>query len=238
MAMFRIINKKVFALFIAVLLILISTASFLVFKIIQTKKNIANVQKYSTDDLKVSQNPVPEAGKKNAEISQSQPTSKMYANYDNQQYKYSIRYPDNWYINSESSNAELISAGIEETDVNSGGQTFWSNYKNINDFSPENKPEDFHLLGLTVYETQEMSSDDLVAALGFDQDIIVRKISFAGENITGTEYVADGIDEKNPKIMIIFQKDKHFYVFNLAFINGDYQVAEIMEEIVQTLYLK
>lgn len=235
--MIKIVNKKVFAMFVLALLILISAAAFLVFKIMHSKRNTTVIQQGVKNSQNISKTTTNVADQSFGS-SQNQTSVQAYTQYSNQQYLYAVAYPDSWYMNTESSETKQESANIEGKNINSGGQTFWSNYKNIDDYSPDQKPDDFHLLGLTIYEVSNTNSDDLAASLGFDQNTIAKKNSFDGKGISGTEYVAAGADEKNPQVMIIFQKNQRFFVFNLGFINGDSQAATIMENIAKTFSLK
>lgn len=242
--MFKIVDKKKFTIFVLSLLLSVGALSFMIFKVVQkvvqSKGNVISVQQKVTLEKKpenitsIATAPTKEGsgGLQNQIAAQTQPE------YNNQQYAYVVAFPNTWYLNADSSETNLVSVNIEGKSINTGGQTFWSNYKNINDYSPEQKPEDFHLLGLTIYEVQGMNTDDLAAALGFDEESVLKKTLFEGKGISGMEYVMAGIDEKNPQVMIIFQKGLRFYVFNLAFINGDSRTAEIMEGIAKTLSLK
>ena len=235
--MLKIVNKKVFAVFVLVLLILISAAAFLIFKIMYSKKSAAVIQQGVKNSQNISKTTT-DVTDQSFGNSHNQASVQAYTQYSNQQYSYAVEYPNNWYINTESSEAKQVSANIEGKDINSGGQTFWSNYKNIDDYSPDQKPGDFHLLGLTIYETSAMNSDGLAASLGFNQETVAKKNTFDGKGISGTEYVAAGADEKNPQVVIIFQKNQRFFVFSLGFINGDSQAATIMENIAKTFSLK
>lgn len=238
--MIKIVDKKRFTLFVLSLLLSVGALSFMVIKAVQTQKKIVSVGRevISEKSLENIADKTVAPPKEDFKIPQNQPIAQTYGEYNNQQYAYAITFPDTWHVNADSSETKLVSANIEGKNINAGGQTFWSNYKNISDFSPENKPVDFHLLGLTIYEVDGMNSDDLAVALGFDQEAVLKKTLFEGQKISGIEYVAVGEDEKNPQVMIVFQKGQRFYVFNLGFIGGDIQAAEIMEGIVKTLSLK
>ena len=167
-----------------------------------------------------------------------QKNSITYTEYVNQKYHYSIKFSDNWYINNDLSETRLKEKEINDDGkkVIVGGQTFWSNYKNINDYSPQNKPDDFHILGLTIYDDKSSKNIETFAKnIDFDDDSKKNFLEING--LEGIEFIAMGLDSKNPRVAIIFQKDSLFYVFNLAFINGDKNVAEEMEKIVETFKL-
>ena len=160
--------------------------------------------------------------------------------YTNRQYGYEIKFPKKWYIDDE-----LAEKNIEEKEIDSGiklgvgGQTFWSNYSNMNDYSPDNKPDDFHIIALTIYQDNNIDDDSIEEfskKIGFNDNS--EKVSFQGNGITGIEFISPGLSIKNPRVAIIFKKDKLFYVFDLAFIGGDAKVAEEMESIIETFSFK
>jgi|SRR6266567_2422669 len=250
----KITNKKTFTAFILFILLLVGTLAFLVYKIVQFKheKNQTAQQVDAAGELsspKGISTPKDFAKSGSATLNQentgddasskvSNAPMQTSTEYNNQQYAYTITFPDDWFLNSDASEGKPADANINGKKISVGGQTFWSNYKNINDFSPDQKPADFHLLGLNIYEAPGLSSDDLAKILGFDQDSTVKKTDFVGKTMAGSEYVSAGEDEKNPQVVIIYQKDQRFYVFNVGFPNGDPIAAETMENIAKTLVLK
>lgn len=237
--MLYIVNKKRFTLFVLLLLLSVGALSFLVIKAtIQFKEGAACMareqsEKQKTENQKISDTKT-DVTKPDPKAIQTKDVPSVNTEYTNQLYGYKVAFPSAWYLNTDSSETNLSTKNIDGKNIGSGGQTFWSNYKNINDYSPDQKPEDFHLLGLTVYEAQGISADDLATVLGYDQNSIIKKDPFQGNDISGTEYVAAGLDEKNPQVMIILTRGQRFYVFNLAFINGDVESANVMEGIVRT----
>lgn len=164
--------------------------------------------------------------------------SVSYLDYQNQPYAYSISYPNNWFVISDYAQDPLKTDPTAGNGIVSGGQVFFSNYKNINDYSPENRPADFHILSLTIYEAQNTTIESFAALLGFDSSTLLKKTDFVGKNISGTEYIAGGADENNPAVAIIFQNGPRFYVFDLGFIGGNIDAATTMENIAKTLLLK
>ena len=162
---------------------------------------------------------------------------KTLIEYENQKFSYAIRFREKWHINNDSSESDFEDVEIDEgIKIKSGGQTFWSNYLNINNYSPENKPDDFHLLNLTVYQKENADIDDLAKLLEFDNES--EKMDFEANGIKGHQYIAPGITAGNPRVAVIFQKDSFFYVFRLAFIGGNAEVAREMEEIISSFALK
>jgi len=242
MKKFKIVNKKVFVSFMVITTTLVGTIFFSIFKIINSqyythKNNVQITQEKTIEDNhdKVLYKPEVENLKIEQTSTESSPT---YNKYDNQNYSYSMTYPSDWYLFSDSSEEKLEDVFVQEKNVATGGQTFLSNYKNISDYSPEQKPDDFHLLALTIYEPVDMGMNELVHALGFSDESILKKNTFEGNSMIGAEFIALGTDERNPRAIIVFQNGKRFFVFNLGFINGDTKTAEIMENIAKTFTLK
>lgn len=159
-----------------------------------------------------------------------------YTEYVNQSYGYSVKFPDNWYMNNDLSEAKLQEKEIDDEGKKMllGGQTFWSNYKDINKYNPSNKPADFRLLALAVYKDETSKSiEEFAVNLGFDSDS--QKDPFEIGDMKGIEFVTAGLVQGNPRVAIIYQKDSLFYVFNLGFIGGNKNAAEEMEKIAGTL---
>lgn len=163
------------------------------------------------------------------------PAGEEFTEYQNQAYDYSLKFSDRWKMNNDSSEAKLEKKKVsDEFEMEVGGQTFWSNYANINKYNPGNRPADFLLLALTVYRDAEknITLEKFAEKLGFAKEIS-EAVSFETENVQGREFVAPGAEKGKPRIAIIFQKEKLFYVFNLAFAENKERVEE-MENIVQT----
>ena len=152
--------------------------------------------------------------------------------YENDLYKYQISYPNDWHIFADEANLEFSELKLnDETSVRQGGTVFWSNKDNIN-YTQENKPSDFLLLGLMIYEKNEGSLAEFANFLGFTQEVQSSSIAFKADNIEGKEYISMGTNEENPRIAIIFKKDNNFYVFHLGFVGENQENLKVMEGIV------
>jgi hypothetical protein len=158
--------------------------------------------------------------------------------YKNQKYNYLVKYPSDWYANADEASGELVKLNAESgIDYPLGGEVFWSNYKNINDFTSANKPDDFHLLGLTIYQGNDEAIIDFAKNIGISEDAV--EADFKTDNdFGGSQFVFVGQVENDLRITVIFKKDKLFYVFKTAFINGDEKVTEIMQNIVKSFVLQ
>ncbi len=154
--------------------------------------------------------------------------------YVNQHYRYKISFPNKWYLDKSLSEHDLREQLVDnDFKVQLGGQTFWSNYRNMQEYSPDNKPDDFHILALTVYRVGDIDEiEEFAKKINFDYSS--DKVEFSAQNSIGKEFILPGIDKDNPNVAIIFKENGFFYVFRLAFIGGRVEVAEEMENIVKS----
>lgn len=162
----------------------------------------------------------------------------QFSEYENRKYGYTVRYPNNWYISSDEAESDLVTPD-EESGIEYliGGQAFWSNYANIDDYGPQDKPDDFRLLGLTIYQGNDELMADFIKKIGVSEN--ATRVSFETKNqLLGTQFIFTGLSENDLKVTVIFEKNKLFYVFKTAFINGDEKAAEIMEDIVRSFMFK
>ena len=149
--------------------------------------------------------------------------------YENKKYNYAIRFSDDWFINTKLSENETEK--VEDEDLLVGGETFWSNYPDINKYTSEEKPDDFYILALLVYEDKSGDIETFSKKICADDETI--QIKFDADNVSGFEFFSAGLTEENPKITIIFQKENLFYVFNLAFAS-DEEIIEKMKNVIKT----
>jgi len=143
--------------------------------------------------------------------------------YENKKYGYSLKYPDNWKIFSDEAENE--------------GAVFWSNKDNIN-YTDESKPDDFHLLGLLIYEKADVDLNEYADLLGFSPETGVQSIPFESSNLVGKEFFSVGATENEPRSAIIFKNEKRFFVFHLGFIGDDAETLKTMEEIVGSFHIE
>jgi len=219
---FIIKNKKIL---IAIVALVILGTSYGVHNIIKNKDQ-NDISK--TESANENNEP---ADTVNVEVKKEDP--KIVTEYENQTYHYSVQFLQKWYMNNDDSESKMtkIDNG-NDASLLAGGQTFWSNYANINKYSPKNKPDDFRLLALTVYKDESKTIDKFAQKIGANEFTKMQEIQ--AKNISGQEYIGSGLTEKNPRITVIFKKDDLFYVFKPAFMNGDENAAGIMEDIVRS----
>lgn len=211
-------NKKIIII-VGVLVVLLAVIfgvwKFLVYKKTTQEQNIAVEYKEPTAENK-------------AEI-------ESWQKYENDVYKYQISYPNNWHIFVDEAKTEFaeVSLGDSET-VAQGGTVFWSNKDNI-EYTQEDKPEDFLLLGMMMYEKNNTNLDDFAKLLGFTEELQTSSVIFKADNVEGKEYISMGATEKDPRVAIIFQKNNNFYVFHLGFVGENQENLKVMEGIVGSL---
>lgn len=155
-----------------------------------------------------------------------------FSTYTNQKYAYTVSYPKKWEIDTSSADQNLSEEEFSDgSKVKSGGVVFFSNYKNIGDYTPETKPQDMFLVSVATYVKERKSMHDIVTGLGFEA---YDAKDFSGKNIGGSWFFARTTDENNPMVAVIFEKDEIFYVIQPAFINGNTDVFSGVEEMAQS----
>lgn len=175
-----------------------------------------------------------EVKKEKEEIDAEEEKKEEFIEYQNQTYNYSISFSDKWNMNNDYSEKKLEDKKVNEKfDMEVGGQTFWSNYSDINRYNPSNRPKDFYLLALTIYKDRDRNIvvEKFAEKIGFEKEL-TEAVSFENGNMKGMEFVSPGAEKGKPRIAIIFQKENLFYVFNLAFADNK-ETVEKMEGIVK-----
>lgn len=158
--------------------------------------------------------------------------------YKNDTAGYGVKYPLDWQVFDEEANSDLAEVEIsDEVTLKQGGSVFWSNKDSI-EYTEEDKPEDFLLLGLVTYKKSGTSLGDFAKILGFTAEVESSSVMFKANNIVGGEYVSIGVNEENPRVAIIFKDKDHFYVFHLGFIGSNQEALKIMEEIVGSFRIR
>lgn len=157
--------------------------------------------------------------------------------YENDAYKYQISYPSSWHIFTDEAKAEFTESSLNDNETaKQGGAIFFSNKDSIN-YTQENKPENFLLLGMMVYEKANIKLDDFAKLLGFTEELQSSSVIFKADNIEGKEYISLGATERDPRVAIIFQKDNNFYVFHLGFVGDNQENLKVMEGIGGSFHL-
>jgi len=93
-----------------------------------------------------------------------------------------VKYPSDWHISNSEAESELVKADPESgIDYPFGGQVFWSNYANINDYGPADKLDDFRFLGLTIYRGNNEIINDFAKKIGAFKN--ATKVDFKTANL-------------------------------------------------------
>lgn len=237
----RIVDKKRFITFIISFVFLISSMLYGIYFVITKLKQKESNEIESKKEISVNrvetikedesiQNIINDD---NTEIKKEEKTEIATIEYENTSYKYALTFPEKWFMNNDDSGSNFEMIEIEDgKKLIAGGQTFWSNYQNINEYDPQNKPDDFRLLSLTIYQDAAKNSDEFAKKLGFEKDL--SKEEFQTQNVKGVQLVAPGLLSENPRIIVLFQNEDKFFVFRPAFLNGDVNATDAMEAIVKS----
>ncbi|MBD3238817.1 MAG: hypothetical protein GF332_04235 [Candidatus Moranbacteria bacterium] len=171
----------------------------------------------------------------------------QWQQYTNNKYGYSLRYPNDWYIEDENANAPIENTDFEDNSIKTGGELILSNYNldQLNPDDPQSLPDDFRIMRLLIYQDDKgtMTINDLAQAKSYIDKLKAEKIGFKAENMIGYEYISatyrDGsVDANIPRIEIFFQENNRFYVFNFGYIPiEDDQTRKTMERIASTFVL-
>ena len=246
--MIKIVDKKRFIVLIVVSLLLCMTSVLFidrlnVIKIVLDGQVFSSIGKIMGNRVKIEDNNGGSADDNhNIGVTAKHIVSDVVSNGDQEAEgviyfgkNYRVNIPYGWYVDivltdgafgNHGSTSEEYKSDVEE-------QLFISNYTNIEEYSPENKPSDLHIIALTVYRDNFVDSIEKFAKkIGFEVDY--DKVDFLADNIRGEEFVSPGETIGNPNVAIIFRQGELFYVFDLEFIGGDFEVAEQMEDIVST----
>jgi uncharacterized protein YpmB len=222
-------DKRKFVLSISFLVVIILVIVGSAYYFISTKSRQKDVARQKIDTREAKEKT---EAQKSAE--EKKVVAPVFSDYKNQKYGYSVSYPNNWYISSSEAEDELVKPDLESgMDYSFGGQVFWSNYANIDDFTPQDKPDDFRLLGLTIYQGDDETITDFSQKIGISEDSVEADFQTTG-NLSGKQFIFTGLAGTDLQITVILKKDKLFYVFKTAFIDGDELAAEIMEKIISS----
>lgn len=155
-------------------------------------------------------------------------------------YGLSLRYPDNWFSKEETDPNSFRNVTLNGDTVELRETFLFSNYQNMDEYTPQNKPEDMRLLALIIYQKEGYSIDKLAKALGFteERNISESDLEFSDASIPAREFVSISATRGEPRIAIFLQRDDLFFVFNLGFTGNDQKVITQMERIVSTIEFK
>jgi len=140
--------------------------------------------------------------------------------YENSTYAYSIKHPENWYIDTKYSENDFIKRGsIEDSDF-IGGDTTFSNYPNADTYSKENlPPEDIFNISLMVYKVDSITTyDQFITAKYSEGGEKDQKESIDINGIQGIRLI--GVTTENPTgvtvVITLIKVDENMFVFNYS----------------------
>jgi hypothetical protein len=157
--------------------------------------------------------------------------------YSNEKYKWEISYPDNWFILDENSHSEIQEVTVSGKKFHTGGETYWSNYQNINQFEKTDTPADFKLLALVIYRDESRSMQEFSQHLGFLPSLKPSVVDINAKNLSGNLYILDKIKNSesnninNIKTAAIFKQNNLFYVFHIGLTEAEDKNETTIQEI-------
>lgn len=157
--------------------------------------------------------------------------------YDNTTYGYTLTYPKDHFLSLSSAEAAWTPVTIKNTSIERGGSVFISNYADIERYSDTEHPEDFYVIGLSVYRAKNVTVDLFATLFGFlENDEVHHANDFTGGNIIGKEYITTATGSGS-RAMIVFQQGAVFYVLQPAFIADRIAVVELFEKVARSFAL-
>lgn len=157
--------------------------------------------------------------------------------YANTTYGYTLTYPKDHFLSPSSVEAAWTPVTIKNTSIERGGSVFISNYADIERYSDTEHPEDFYVIGLSVYRAKDITVDLFATLFGFLENDEVHHVNdFTGGNIIGKEYITTATGSGS-RAMIVFQQGDVFYVLQPAFIADRIAVVELFEKVARSFAL-
>ncbi len=157
--------------------------------------------------------------------------------YSNEKYNWKINYPENWFVLNENSNNEIEKVVVSGKEFRTGGETYWSNYQDINQFEKTDTPADFKLLALVIYQDENKSMQEFSRHLGFIPSLEPSVVNINAKNLSGNLYILDKIKNgesnniNNIKTAAIFKQDDLFYVFHIGLTEVEDKNEATIQEI-------
>ncbi|MFA6391698.1 MAG: hypothetical protein WCW66_02995 [Patescibacteria group bacterium] len=143
--------------------------------------------------------------------------------YTNTRYAYTIKYPDNWYVDTNYSEADFTYRAGEQTYI--GGDTSWSNYSNPSQYTLGTIPNDIESVNLLIWKVSQSSSvDDFINGKFSYYD----KESFISNDVTVTRlFLNDENGQESERRMLLLKQDDRLFDFTYG-QNGSLSVMEDM----------
>jgi hypothetical protein len=161
--------------------------------------------------------------------------------YTSNKYNWKIEYPSDWFINIENASKELEKVNISNKQFFTGGEVYWSNYKNFNEFEGGETPDDFKLLAFVIYKDEKRNVKEFAEYLGFIPDLHPYILEIESKDQKGKLYILE--KEENQlenninanKTAAIFKKDDFYYVFHIGLTAEEKEKEENILQIKQII---
>ena len=165
--------------------------------------------------------------------------------YTNTKYNYSIKYPNNWYINAQYSNLDFTPRGPAPHDY-IGGDTSVSNYSEayINDYQRKNGdlayPLDYTVISWMFWKTPLTTSSNPLVKDDADsvkkEDIVINGVPGIKTTILGQHGI--GGATKPNSVSIGFKLNGEYLNISYGFDSSNSNVSVMVDQIMNSLTLK
>ena len=158
-----------------------------------------------------------------------------WALYTNEKFGYSVRYPDDWIVDTSSSNLDLT---LRDTKV-MGGDTYWENYPWRTEGFAEPPVGHFDLYLIVYQADASLSIQEYVQQFyygsGYFSDIKNARDFITASGVAGRQYETENSYAPSgvKGIFTVFKKDDRFYVFK-----STWQSKEIHKQILASFNIK
>mgnify|MGYP001592004221 CR=1 FL=1 len=187
----------------------------------------------------ITQQPMPTPATTQIKTSTPKPTPKdetaNWKTYSNDRYRYTLKYPNNWYTDTTYSENDFTQRGpLEDNDL-IGGDTTWSNYQNLGQYDLGTIPSDFAAVYLLIYKIDSKTTLD-----GF---IDLKHFAYSKKeniNINGTSGIRlTAKDPENSDIIykIVLLKAGNT-VFDFSYARNSVESAMVMDQMINNFKLK
>lgn len=199
---------------VVILLIVAAGLSFFVF----------GSTRMSTDVI----TPTPVVNTNDLPSAPSQVASDDIKSYENAKFGYSVQYPKNWYIDTTYSNEDFSLRGPEEQQIFMAGDTQWSNYSDMSNFTPDNIPADLEIISLYIYKSPSAVSVDK-----FIESQNYKVVEKANKTISGTEgrrvVIFNSEDQIHKSVIYLFRQGERMFVFGSS---GSEKSVEVLDQMM------
>ena len=166
-------------------------------------------------------------------------TNTDWQTYNNKQYSYTIEYPSDWYVDTTYSEKDFSQRGPKENNEFIGGDTSFSNYKNLSSYNMDNPaPKDLYSVNLMIYKVDtNISYSQFVSSTHFGYDT-KDNISINGISAVKLTGVSTDHPVGTTVINTLVKVGNKMFVFNYSGSPIPQQEKDIADKIISSFLTK